>query len=128
MAHKVFGEGDMKISNRDGTYSRVHAWYTPTMPTTALSPGEVIQRHQKLYKANTIYYDEEDQLGYVKYHGRVSSCDVIINTNYHNKKAFTLTLVPIKTNNGIEQNDDEVNYMTEDDGILKIKNLTDIDK
>eukprot|EP00957_Ditylum_brightwellii_P016912 1275571-Ditylum_brightwellii.AAC.1 len=79
MAHKVIGEGEMKIPNEDGTYSRVHAWYTPTIPTTVLSPGEVVQRHQKLYKANTIYCDEEDQLGYVKYHGRVSSCDVIEN-------------------------------------------------
>eukprot|EP00957_Ditylum_brightwellii_P005178 395190-Ditylum_brightwellii.AAC.1 len=51
-----------------------------------------------------------------------------MNTNCHNKKAFTLPLVPIGTNNGIEQNDDEVNYMTEDDGIPKIKNSTDIDK
>eukprot|EP00957_Ditylum_brightwellii_P055930 4237964-Ditylum_brightwellii.AAC.1 len=30
--------------------------------------------------------------------------------------------------NGIEQNDDDVNYMTEDDGIPKIKNPTNIDK
>ena len=37
-----------------------------------------------------------------------------MNTNYHNKKAFTLPLVPIGTNNGIEQNDDEVNSMTQD--------------
>eukprot|EP00957_Ditylum_brightwellii_P117273 8943843-Ditylum_brightwellii.AAC.1 len=114
MAHKVIGEGEMKIPNGGSTYSRVHDWYTPTMTTTVLSPGEVIQRHQKLYKANIIYCNEEDQTGYVKYHGRISSCDVIMNINYHNKKACTLPLVPIRANNCIEQNDDEVNYMTED--------------
>eukprot|EP00957_Ditylum_brightwellii_P096394 7340664-Ditylum_brightwellii.AAC.1 len=107
MAHKVIGERDMKIPNGDGTYSRVHAWYSPTMPMTVLSPGEVFQRHTKLYKANTVNCDEEDKLGYVKYHGRDSSCDVIMNANYHNKKAFTLPLVPIRTNNDIEQIDDE---------------------
>ena len=84
------------------------------MPTTVLSPGEVCQWHRKLYNANTICSDEEDQSRYVKYQGRGSSCDVIMNTNYHNKKAFTLPLVPIGTNNGIEQNDDEVNSMTQD--------------
>eukprot|EP00957_Ditylum_brightwellii_P164928 12557640-Ditylum_brightwellii.AAC.1 len=76
MAHKVICEGDIKIPNGNGSYSRVHAWYTPTMPTTILSPGEVVQRNQKLYKANTIYCDKEEQSGHVKYHGRLSSCDV----------------------------------------------------
>eukprot|EP00957_Ditylum_brightwellii_P137614 10491252-Ditylum_brightwellii.AAC.1 len=76
MAHKVVGEGHMKIPKENGSYSRLHAWYTPTMMTTVLSPGEVFQRHRSLYKANTIYCDEEEQSGYVKYHGRVSSCDV----------------------------------------------------
>eukprot|EP00957_Ditylum_brightwellii_P071987 5471123-Ditylum_brightwellii.AAC.1 len=70
MAHKVIGEGKMKILNGNGTYSRVHTWYTSTMPTTVLSSGEVVQRHQKLYKANIIYCDEEDQSGYVMYHDR----------------------------------------------------------
>eukprot|EP00957_Ditylum_brightwellii_P098328 7492235-Ditylum_brightwellii.AAC.1 len=69
MAHNVIGEGDMKIPSGNGTYSRVHAWYTPTMPITVLFPGEAVQRYRKLYKANTIYYDEEDQSGYEKYHG-----------------------------------------------------------
>eukprot|EP00957_Ditylum_brightwellii_P202156 15328845-Ditylum_brightwellii.AAC.1 len=59
MAHNVVVEGHMQIPNSDGSYSRVHAWYTPTIPTTVLSPGEVIQRHWKLYKANTIYCDEK---------------------------------------------------------------------
>eukprot|EP00957_Ditylum_brightwellii_P108503 8275981-Ditylum_brightwellii.AAC.1 len=70
MAHKVVGERHMKIPTGDGSCSRVHAWYTPTMSTTILSPGEVVQRHWKLYKANTIYCDEEEQLGYVIYHDR----------------------------------------------------------
>eukprot|EP00957_Ditylum_brightwellii_P114009 8692848-Ditylum_brightwellii.AAC.1 len=151
MAHKVVGEGHMKIPNGDSSYSRVHAWYTPTMQTTVLSSGEVIKRHQKLYKANTIYCDAEEKLGYVKYHGRVSSFDVGLYTKYHNKKAFTLPLVPISFNDGTDQNNDEVNYMTEDglrriwhqqlchthnvsnlhhfvDGVPKIKNPSDIDK
>eukprot|EP00957_Ditylum_brightwellii_P025105 1900271-Ditylum_brightwellii.AAC.1 len=61
MAHKVIGEGGMKICNGNGTYSRVHAWYTLTVLRTVLSPGEAFQRHQKLYKANAIYWDEEDK-------------------------------------------------------------------
>eukprot|EP00957_Ditylum_brightwellii_P079571 6049975-Ditylum_brightwellii.AAC.1 len=65
MVHKVIGEGHIKIPNGDGSYSRVHVWYTPTMSTIILSLGEVVQRHQKLYKANTIYCDEEEQSGYV---------------------------------------------------------------
>eukprot|EP00957_Ditylum_brightwellii_P170931 13010118-Ditylum_brightwellii.AAC.1 len=60
MAHKVIGEGEIQIFNGDSTYSRVHDWYTQTMSTTVLSPGDVVQRQQKLYKANTIYCDEED--------------------------------------------------------------------
>eukprot|EP00957_Ditylum_brightwellii_P073311 5572068-Ditylum_brightwellii.AAC.1 len=63
MAHKVIGKGDMKIPNGNGTYSRVHVWYTPNMPMTVLSPGEVVQRHSKLYMVNTIHCDEEDQSG-----------------------------------------------------------------
>eukprot|EP00957_Ditylum_brightwellii_P182493 13901782-Ditylum_brightwellii.AAC.1 len=141
----------MKISNVDGSYSRVHAWYTPTIPTTIPSQGEVVQGHWKLYKASTIYCDEDGQSGYVKYHGRVSNCDVVMNTKYNNKKAVTLPLVPTGSNDGNDQNNNEVNYMTEDglrtiwhqqlchahnvlnlhhcvDMIPKTKNPTDIDK
>eukprot|EP00957_Ditylum_brightwellii_P143940 10968384-Ditylum_brightwellii.AAC.1 len=70
MARKIVGEGYMKITKGDGSYSRIHAWYISTMPTTFISPGEIVQRHRKLYKANTIYCDKEEQSGYVKYHGR----------------------------------------------------------
>eukprot|EP00957_Ditylum_brightwellii_P008907 674014-Ditylum_brightwellii.AAC.1 len=45
MTHKVICKGHMKIPNDDGSHSRVHAWYTPTMPTTVLSLEEVAQRH-----------------------------------------------------------------------------------
>eukprot|EP00957_Ditylum_brightwellii_P002262 174189-Ditylum_brightwellii.AAC.1 len=74
-----------------------------------------------------------------------------MNTKYHNKKAFTLPLVPIRSKDSIDQNNDEVNYTTEDglrtiwhqglchthnvsnlhhfvDGIPKVKNPTDIGK
>eukprot|EP00957_Ditylum_brightwellii_P004753 361561-Ditylum_brightwellii.AAC.1 len=113
MAHKIVGKGHIKIPNNIGSYSRVHTWYTPTMLTTVLSPGEVVQRHRKLYKANTIYCDKEEQSGYVKFHDRASSYDVVMNTKYHNKKEFTLPLVPIGSNDGIDQNN-EVNYMIKD--------------
>eukprot|EP00957_Ditylum_brightwellii_P033914 2569874-Ditylum_brightwellii.AAC.1 len=61
MAHKVIGEGYMKIPNSDGTYSEIHSWHTPNMPTTVISPGEVVHRHKKLYKSNTTYCDEDAQ-------------------------------------------------------------------
>eukprot|EP00957_Ditylum_brightwellii_P086724 6598625-Ditylum_brightwellii.AAC.1 len=44
MAHKVIGEGYMKIPNGEGTYSDIHSWHTPTMPMTVISPGEVMYR------------------------------------------------------------------------------------
>eukprot|EP00957_Ditylum_brightwellii_P204113 15337755-Ditylum_brightwellii.AAC.1 len=70
MAHTAVGEGHMKISNYDGTYSKVHAWYATTMTTIVLSPGELVQRYRNLYKSNAIYYDEDEQTGYVKFHCR----------------------------------------------------------
>ena len=104
-----------------------------------------------MYKPNTIYCDEDAQTGYVKFHSRVSSCDVIMSTQYNNKKAFTLPLVPTSSTSNVNSVQDEVNYMTEDgiqtichqqlcdthnisnlhhylDGIPKIKNPTNIDK
>eukprot|EP00957_Ditylum_brightwellii_P010272 776600-Ditylum_brightwellii.AAC.1 len=71
MAHKVIGEDHMKITNGN---------------------GEAAQQCRKPYKSNTIFCDEDEQSGYVKFHGRISSCDVIMNSKYHNKKAFTLPL------------------------------------
>eukprot|EP00957_Ditylum_brightwellii_P125888 9596488-Ditylum_brightwellii.AAC.1 len=94
MAHKVMGEGYMKIPNGDGTHSDIHSWHTHTMPTNVISPREVVHQHKKLCKSNTIYCDEDAQTGYVPFYSRVSSCDVVMNTQYNNKKAFTLPLVP----------------------------------
>eukprot|EP00957_Ditylum_brightwellii_P025104 1900270-Ditylum_brightwellii.AAC.1 len=54
MTHKVIREGDMKIPNGDGTYSRVHAWYNPTMPTAVLSQEKVF-RDTKSYIRKTLY-------------------------------------------------------------------------
>eukprot|EP00957_Ditylum_brightwellii_P141229 10760262-Ditylum_brightwellii.AAC.1 len=107
MAHKVVGEGHTEIPNGDGTYSKVHVWHTPTMPTAVLSPGELVQRHRKLYKSNTIYCNEDEQTGYIKFHSRVSSCDVIMNRKYNNKKALTLPLVPTSSASGIDVIQDE---------------------
>eukprot|EP00957_Ditylum_brightwellii_P211231 15365923-Ditylum_brightwellii.AAC.1 len=151
VAHKVIGEGYMNIPNGDGTYSNVYSWHTPTMPTTVISPGEVEHHHKKLYKSNIIYCDEDAQTGYVKFHIRVSSCDIVMNTQYINKKTFMLPLVPTNSSSNVNSVQDEINYMTEDglqtiwhqhlchthnvsnlhhyvDGIPKIKNPTDIDK
>eukprot|EP00957_Ditylum_brightwellii_P178607 13604914-Ditylum_brightwellii.AAC.1 len=64
MAHKVIDEGYMKIPNADGTYSDIHSWHTPTMSMAIISPEEVVHRHKKLYKPNTIYCDEDAQTGY----------------------------------------------------------------
>eukprot|EP00957_Ditylum_brightwellii_P050898 3860415-Ditylum_brightwellii.AAC.1 len=63
MAHKVVGEGYMKIPNGNGICSNTLMAH-PTMPITIISPEEVVQRHKKLYKSNTIYCDEDEQLGY----------------------------------------------------------------
>eukprot|EP00957_Ditylum_brightwellii_P056158 4257199-Ditylum_brightwellii.AAC.1 len=61
MAHKVIGDGYIKIPNDDGTYSEIHSWHTPTMPMPVISSGEVVHHHKKLYKSNTIYCDEDAQ-------------------------------------------------------------------
>eukprot|EP00957_Ditylum_brightwellii_P001240 97141-Ditylum_brightwellii.AAC.1 len=130
MAHKVIGEGYMKIPNGEDTYSDIHSWHTPTMPMTVISPGEVVY-HQKEF--------------------RVSRCDIIMNTQCNNKKAFVLPLIPTSSTSNVNSVQDKVDYMTEDrlqtiwhqrlwhthtvsnlhhyvDGMPKNKNPTDIDK
>eukprot|EP00957_Ditylum_brightwellii_P205334 15343407-Ditylum_brightwellii.AAC.1 len=113
MAHRVIGKRHMKIPNDNGTNLENYSCYTPTMPKTVISPGEVVHRHWKLYESNTIYCDEDEQTGCVPFHSTVSNCDVIMNTQFHNKKAFTLPLVPTSSTTNEDTLQEEINYMTD---------------
>ena len=53
--HKVIGEGYIRVPNSNGIYSNIHLWHTPSIPTTIISPAEIMQLHNSIYTSHTIH-------------------------------------------------------------------------
>ena len=118
-AYRVVGRGYLGVPTASGNDLKMECWHTPTLPLTVIGPGEYTNRHSDAFSGHTIFSSDETNRGYLKFHGRNPSDDVIIDTTYHNKKSFTGALTLPPCNKSIASDNELIAALTEEaTGIL----------
>ena len=73
ITYKVEGKGFLFVPRGDGSYIKIPCWYTPSMPVTDISPGEVVSAKKDVWKAHTIFSHHFKGSGEVRFHGKKHS-------------------------------------------------------
>ena len=91
--HTCVGEGFLKIPTVEG-YKTVRCWYTPTMPVTILSPGDMVKYESKRYSGFTTSTDYDENKGAATFVGCRTHNTTTIPLSFIGKLLFTKPIVP----------------------------------
>ena len=93
--HRVKGEGFVLLPRQSGNHVKMTIFYTPTLEADVISPGFFCRRNKKHYSGFSTGTDFDTNKGFVKFSGRLTSMDIVLNIIISNDLIYFPPAFPV---------------------------------
>jgi hypothetical protein len=123
--HKAEGQGYLKVvasrtSDNEDHFSMFRVWFTPTLPSIIIFPGEIVRRHPSRFVAYSSYSNPSKKTGHVRLMGIDTASDLYLPGRTKQMLLWSLPLVPAPATAGLR-----INSLTGYDDGVKISYMSD---
>jgi hypothetical protein len=104
--NKAQGQGYLKIvasqkSDNEDHFSLIHIWFTTTLPSIIISPGEIVRWHPTCFDAYSSYSNPSKNAGHVRLMGYDMKSDLYLPGRTKHMLLRSLPLIPAPVTAGL---------------------------